>query len=64
MEYHRAEAKLLKGRTPETMQAAHRAFVRHIAAMHLANGTVPMAGGMYAEELEAEMDSQRAGAVQ
>jgi hypothetical protein len=58
MEYHRAEANLRRGRTPETTQAAHRAFVRHIAATHIANGTVPTPG-LYAEDIEAEMDAQR-----
>jgi hypothetical protein len=63
MEWHRAEAALKREDTPEAREAVHRSFLRHMAAMHLRNGTVPTEGAL-ASLIEAEMDAMRGEALQ
>jgi hypothetical protein len=59
MEYHRAEARVRRERTPENTQTAHAAFVAHRAKQHLDRGTVPERGSYAADEIEAALDALR-----
>jgi cytoplasmic iron level regulating protein YaaA (DUF328/UPF0246 family) len=59
MDYHRAAARNLREGSAESKQAAHVAFVRHMAAQHLQHGTVPSAGSYAADEIEAALDEMR-----
>jgi seryl-tRNA synthetase len=60
-EWHRLGAISCRNRTPENEQAAHEAYVTHMAAMHLRHGTVP---NLYRDEIEARMDELRGGGLQ
>ncbi len=61
-EWHREEAKAL--RSPDRCRdAAHKAWVVHMADMHLRQGTVPPPGAMGSAEIEIVMDEIRDAAA-
>jgi hypothetical protein len=63
-EWKRLEAEVIReslrtvNYSPDCRAAAHRAFIIHMAHMHLRDGTVPTEGDHMAREIEEEMDRQ------